>query len=478
MRATVRRGRSLTPPWSHRPPGSAREGPAGTARRPSARTGSGSGQPTQPQPGWAVQRRQVVAPEAPTCTCTPARPQTPGARRASPPRPVTARRPRPPAGGPGAARGARSADRVRPSPGRGPAGAGPGSAGRRRALARTSGPDQHLVGAHRRRAGAACRPARAASRPARRATCRLTSTTRSGSLGQPVRDVGVRPGGPPRRPRARPAGRRRCGARHPGSTSSGRPWRRRPGRCSTRPPRPGPRSAAMPRPPPPTTATSAPASERRDEGAEPASSEPPSRRAAPGPGPSRTSRAPARSSRSSSCAPRRPAPPAGPRRRPAGPVDGARSSRAQQVPVGGRQALEQDGAGAAPHLQAARSPHGPGHPGPPPPALRPPVRPSHAGSLPAAAPGACGGVHRGRRRGHGATRPAGAATSCGGGRRSLDLLPLPDLDVRRDEVDPRVLVVTLDDPERRNVMAAQMTASWVRLTTAPGPERGRSGRSC
>lgn len=47
-----------------------------------------------------------------------------------------------------------------------------------------------------------------------------------------------------------------------------------------------------------------------------------------------------------------------------------------------------------------------------------------------------------------------------------DLLPLPDLHVHRDEVDRSVLVVTLDDPERRNVMAERMTASWVRLTAA------------
>lgn len=47
-----------------------------------------------------------------------------------------------------------------------------------------------------------------------------------------------------------------------------------------------------------------------------------------------------------------------------------------------------------------------------------------------------------------------------------DLLPLPHLDVHRDDVDPGVLVVTLDDPQRRNVMSEAMTASWVRLTGA------------
>ncbi|MGJ7441946.1 enoyl-CoA hydratase/isomerase family protein [Aquipuribacter sp. MA13-6] len=47
-----------------------------------------------------------------------------------------------------------------------------------------------------------------------------------------------------------------------------------------------------------------------------------------------------------------------------------------------------------------------------------------------------------------------------------DLSPLPHLDVRRDDVDPAVLVVTLDDPQRRNVMSAGMTASWVRFTGA------------
>lgn len=47
-----------------------------------------------------------------------------------------------------------------------------------------------------------------------------------------------------------------------------------------------------------------------------------------------------------------------------------------------------------------------------------------------------------------------------------DLLPLPALQVHRDEVDPAVLVVTLDDPQRRNVMSERMTAAWVRLTAA------------
>ncbi len=41
---------------------------------------------------------------------------------------------------------------------------------------------------------------------------------------------------------------------------------------------------------------------------------------------------------------------------------------------------------------------------------------------------------------------------------------LPGLDVRRDEVDPRVLLVRLDDPDRRNVMSLAMTASWRSLT--------------
>lgn len=49
--------------------------------------------------------------------------------------------------------------------------------------------------------------------------------------------------------------------------------------------------------------------------------------------------------------------------------------------------------------------------------------------------------------------------------------PLPDLGVRRDDEDPRVLVVTLDDPERRNVMAARMTASWRLLTDALAAQR-------
>lgn len=60
--------------------------------------------------------------------------------------------------------------------------------------------------------------------------------------------------------------------------------------------------------------------------------------------------------------------------------------------------------------------------------------------------------------------------------------PLPQLQVRRDEQDPRVLVVTLDDPGRRNVMAAGMTASWCRLTGALAAqqqevEAGRSAGS-
>ncbi|MFC3690429.1 enoyl-CoA hydratase/isomerase family protein [Aquipuribacter hungaricus] len=42
-------------------------------------------------------------------------------------------------------------------------------------------------------------------------------------------------------------------------------------------------------------------------------------------------------------------------------------------------------------------------------------------------------------------------------------LALPDLDVRRDGEDARVLVVRLDDPGRRNAMGEQMTASWCRL---------------
>ncbi len=67
--------------------------------------------------------------------------------------------------------------------------------------------------------------------------------------------------------------------------------------------------------------------------------------------------------------------------------------------------------------------------------------------------------------------------------------PLPALDLRRDTADPRVLVVRLDDPDRRNVMSTLMTASWRRLTDRladglrpgrdtgagpPGPEAGSS----
>jgi enoyl-CoA hydratase len=52
--------------------------------------------------------------------------------------------------------------------------------------------------------------------------------------------------------------------------------------------------------------------------------------------------------------------------------------------------------------------------------------------------------------------------------------PLPDLRVRRDDEDARVLVVTLDDPERRNVMAARMTASWRLLTDALAAQQERS----
>ena len=40
---------------------------------------------------------------------------------------------------------------------------------------------------------------------------------------------------------------------------------------------------------------------------------------------------------------------------------------------------------------------------------------------------------------------------------------LPALEVRRDSQDPRVLLVRLDDPDRRNVMSATMTGSWVAL---------------
>lgn len=46
------------------------------------------------------------------------------------------------------------------------------------------------------------------------------------------------------------------------------------------------------------------------------------------------------------------------------------------------------------------------------------------------------------------------------------LPPLPALDVRRDLVDPAVLVVRLDDPDRRNVMSTTMTASWRQLLSA------------
>lgn len=46
------------------------------------------------------------------------------------------------------------------------------------------------------------------------------------------------------------------------------------------------------------------------------------------------------------------------------------------------------------------------------------------------------------------------------------LRPLPDLDVTRDGEDPAVVLVRLDDPDRRNVMAEAMTASWLRLTAA------------
>jgi enoyl-CoA hydratase/carnithine racemase len=54
------------------------------------------------------------------------------------------------------------------------------------------------------------------------------------------------------------------------------------------------------------------------------------------------------------------------------------------------------------------------------------------------------------------------------------LPPLPALDVRRDDVDPHVLVVTLDDPDHRNVMGAAMTASWCRLTAALAGSASRS----
>lgn len=66
--------------------------------------------------------------------------------------------------------------------------------------------------------------------------------------------------------------------------------------------------------------------------------------------------------------------------------------------------------------------------------------------------------------------PAHPSTPAGAVRSPVDALTpagvLPLLHVRRDGVDPRVLLVRLDDPARRNVMAERMTASWRRLTTA------------
>ena len=46
----------------------------------------------------------------------------------------------------------------------------------------------------------------------------------------------------------------------------------------------------------------------------------------------------------------------------------------------------------------------------------------------------------------------------------IGALRLPALHVARDAQDPRVLVVRLDDPDRRNAMGPEMTSSWCRLT--------------
>jgi enoyl-CoA hydratase/carnithine racemase len=47
-----------------------------------------------------------------------------------------------------------------------------------------------------------------------------------------------------------------------------------------------------------------------------------------------------------------------------------------------------------------------------------------------------------------------------------DVGPLPWLRVQRDDSDPAVVVVTLDDPDRRNAMTLAMTGSWERLVPA------------